>query len=172
MLFKDEALIPHVEEEVEFILSYMSMALSEMCPGAPGFHGLASSRDWLRKAIKLRQDLMLSPQEYRVHFCQPAAAFDPTWMKAVDIYDCPVPDFEMPQHPKVLTCMFPALVEEKAPALTEMPDVSEILIMNKKFLPDYLAEFDPKMVVCKAAVLLVPVENKGTHSISQGTQTQ
>ncbi|OAL52369.1 hypothetical protein IQ07DRAFT_678369 [Pyrenochaeta sp. DS3sAY3a] len=165
MLFEGKSFVPHVENEVEFILASMSLAQSQMWPGASGFHRLTNPQDWLRKAIKLRQDLMLSPQEYRIHFSEPGKAFDPTWMKAVDIHDCPVPDNEMPRHPTVLTCMFPALVEEKAPALTENSDVSEVLIVNKKFLPDYLVKFDPSKVVCKAAVLLVPVvESKGTQT--------
>lgn len=63
----------------------MEDALKKACPDALGFLGLNDPLEWSENAVKLKQTLMISPKDYRIHYCIPDSPFDPSWMQAKDI---------------------------------------------------------------------------------------
>lgn len=133
----------------------MSDILTKALPAAPGFDCLNDTEGWLHGALKLRQTLEISPLEYKVHFCMPSTGFDPTWMQAEDAEGFPVSD-EAARNKKVVTCLFPALVEHEAKTFTANAKVVDLLVSNKRFLPTQKDKFalDTCKVVSKATVLV------------------
>lgn len=104
-------------------------------------------------ATKLKQTLMISPMDYRIHYCMPGTPFDPTWMQAEDDELFPVGDAK---GKVVRTCLFPALFEQDPEPFGTDPSVADILVSNKKLFPSHAEKKarDPKGVIAKAVVLV------------------
>lgn len=120
-----------------------------------GFAGLKDIEEWIKAAVKLKQTLMISPQDYRIHFCPVGKPFDSTWMKAEDKEGLPVNDAQAKDR-TVAACFFPALIEKKPVAFPKDVKLEDILVTNKVFLPsvDEIEALNPIMVVAKATVLV------------------
>jgi hypothetical protein len=124
-------------------------------PNAPGCDPGYDPHEWLKEALKLKHSLLLSPKDYRVHFCLPGTLYDESWMAAEDEFGIPLQAHETTEK-CVIMCLFPALVEIEAVPFGEYVEVEEVLISNKRFFPTAGEKraFDPKTVVSKACVLL------------------
>jgi hypothetical protein len=126
-------------------------------PSAPGLdRKYGRPREWLQYALKLKHSLLLSPKDYRVHFCLPGTPFDASWMVPEDVFGIPFLKENETNGKRVVMCLFPALVEIEAAPFGEHVEVEEVLISNKRFFPTAAERraFDPKTVVSKACVLL------------------
>lgn len=124
-------------------------------PSAPGIKGLDEPTTWAEEALQLKQRLMISPKDYRIHFCLPGTQFDPTWMTAEDAKGFDIKGAEVTGKP-ILSCLFPALVEQNPKAFAKGAEIADALIKNKKFFPTWQEKqgLDPKTVVSKAVVLV------------------
>jgi hypothetical protein len=151
----DEAQKNRFNKQINKLHHNLLTALSSCCPSAPGLDPENNPRSWLEDASKLKQTLLLSPKDYRIHFCLPGTPFDPSWMKPEDVYGIPLKDFETAGK-RVTTCLFPALVELEPAPFGENTTVEDLLVSNKRFFPTQQERkaFDPKTVVSKAFVLL------------------
>jgi hypothetical protein len=129
--------------------------LAQACSSAPGFHE-RDPLDWAKAALKLKQILMISPKDYRVHFPFPGTDFDPTWMKAEE-FDGFALDDQKASEKKVACCLFPALFEKDPQPFKQNVTVEEILTNNKAFFPSFEEKkaLDPKRVIGKATVLVL-----------------
>lgn len=130
-------------------------AVKSAYPSAPGIEGLDEPATWVEGALKLKQRLMISPKEYRIHFCLPATPFDPTWMMAEDPQGFTVKDAEA-KGKKIFICLSPALAEQQPNAFEQSAEIADALIKNKRFFPTWPEKhgFEPKSVVSKAVVLV------------------
>lgn len=134
----------------------MSEALNRLWNHPLGFvDKIGKPKQWSEDAIQLKQSLMISPKDYGIHFCKPSTLFDASWMQAEDFDSCRVSD-EHAEGKKILTCLFPALVQMDPDPFTEDTTCEEILTRNKKFAQtmQFKGNFDPRTVLCKAAVLV------------------
>jgi hypothetical protein len=131
-------------------------ALHTCSPNAPGLDPEYGSREWLQDALKFKHSLLLSPKDYRVHFCLPGTPYDESWMAAEDVFGIPLLKESETNGKRVIMCLFPALVEIEAVPFGEHVEVEEVLISNKRFFPTAAERraFDPTTVVSKACVLL------------------
>jgi hypothetical protein len=131
-------------------------ALDISCPNAPGLDPKYGPGEWLKNALKFKHSLLLSPKDYRVHFCLPGTPFDASWMVPEDVFGIPLLKENETNGKRVVMCLFPALVEIEASPFGEHVEVEEVLISNKRFFPTAAERraFDPKTVVSKACVLL------------------
>jgi hypothetical protein len=125
-------------------------------PSAPGCDPEYDPHQWLKDALKFKHSLLLSPKDYRVHFCLPGTPYDESWMAAEDVFGIPFHKEAETEGKRVVMCLFPALVEIEAVPFGEHVEVEEVLISNKRFFPTAAERraFDPKTVVSKACVLL------------------
>jgi hypothetical protein len=154
LLFEDEKFkAGQAKERAMKQLANVVCALKHAWPAAPGFSRLNDPHGWVEAAVKLKQTLMISPMDYRVHFCMPGTPFDPTWMHAED---AELFEVKAPKGKTVVTCLFPALFEQEPQPFGTNLSVNEILVSNKKFFPSYAEKKtrDPKRVVAKAVVLV------------------
>jgi hypothetical protein len=154
LLFEHEKFIEGpVKQRAVKQLANIAFALKHAWPAAPGFARLNDPLGWVGAAVKLKQTLMISPMDYRVHYCMPGIPFDPAWMHAEDAELFEVKD---PKGKMVLTCLFPALFEQEPQPFGTNPSVKEVLVSNKKFFPSYAEKKarDPKRVIAKAVVLV------------------
>jgi hypothetical protein len=124
-------------------------------PDAPGLDPKYRPDEWLKDALKFKHSLLLSPKDYRVHFCLPGTPFDASWMAPEDVFGITLQPRETAGK-RVVMCLFPALVEIEQAPFGEHVEVEEVLISNKRFFPTPAERraFDPKTVVSKACVLL------------------
>ena len=129
--------------------------VTQIYPASSGVQNVLDPNAWAEAVFKLKQRLMISPREYRVHFCPPGAAFDPTWMEAEDQYGDAVQP-ERAKSMRVRITLFPALLELDPKEFQEGQSVEAALIKNKNFLPLWQDEqvFDAKTVVSKAVVFV------------------
>lgn len=110
---------------------------------------------WAEAVLTLKQRLMISPHDYRVHFCHPEEPFDPSWMTAENEEGDIVPPAQV-MSMTVRICLFPALLELEPEEFQEEQPTDAALIKNKRFIPswDDRQAFDAKKVVAKAVVLV------------------
>jgi hypothetical protein len=143
-----------VRIQAERLVVKAERTLAQACPSAPGFHE-RDPLDWAKAALKLKQTLMISPKDYRVHFPLPGTDFDPTWMKAEEFDTYPLDD-KKASGKKVACCLFPALLEKEPEPFKQHITVEEILTGNKRFFPSFEEKraLDLKRVIGKATVLV------------------
>jgi hypothetical protein len=107
----------------------------------------------------MKEEMMLSPMNYRIHYAAPGTPFDPAWMKVEDdggsvvhLHHC--------EGKKVKLCLQPALVERQVDSLSSDAPIADALIKNKRFIPspEEKTSFKPvddhTVMVAKASVLL------------------
>ncbi|KAF2129965.1 hypothetical protein P153DRAFT_418650 [Dothidotthia symphoricarpi CBS 119687] len=129
------------------------------------FDGIA----WARKAIELKQSLLISPMDYRIHFCFPGTKFDPSWMQAEDdegdIIKGPISE-----GTRVAMCLFPAIAQQAAAPFVKDADVTDALVSRKRFFPTHKEkmELNPANVLSKAVVLLEIEESLAEHTRNGG----
>jgi hypothetical protein len=106
------------------------------------------------RLVHLKQTLMMSPHEYRIHFVPPGTTFDAVWMTPVDNDGHSIPSAEC-RNKRVKICLFPALAEHVADALGADAEVAEALVMNKQFFPtrQESERFKPTSTISKAVVI-------------------
>jgi hypothetical protein len=99
--------------------------------------------------------LMISPKDYRIHYCLPGSSFEPSWMRAEDLDGFPLTDTEA-QNKRVRVCFFPALAELEPSEFNDKTVLAEVLVKDKLFFPNSVEKqsFDPKKVIAKAVVLV------------------
>ncbi|CAO2655818.1 Nn.00g046210.m01.CDS01 [Neocucurbitaria sp. VM-36] len=146
----------HLEVIAAKLIARFSETVTQAYPSAPGVGAIDESTDWVEGALKLKQRLMISPKEYRIHFCLPATPFDPTWMTAEDAKGIPV-NAAQAKGKTISTCLFPALVEQNPKGYEKRAEIADVLIENKKFFPTWQEKhgLDPKTVISKAVVLVM-----------------
>lgn len=134
-------------------LEEMKNILHMIWPEAEGFK--ASSHNWTNPAVKLKQALLLSPKDYRIHFCTPGMTYNPMWMQAEDGEAFKIDDHKAAGK-KVVLCVFPALVEQEPAPFTAETRVPDLLAGNKKFFPTFQERINlnPKSVRARAIVLV------------------
>ncbi|KAJ8115704.1 hypothetical protein OPT61_g2703 [Boeremia exigua] len=120
-----------------------------------------SPNTFAKEVVELKQQLLLSPKQYRIHYVRPGMLFDPSWMQAYAPSNDPISD-EAAAGRKVLLCSFPALTCENEKAVKDDAKVDEVLVKNKRFLPTFqeIIDFKPDMQLKKAVVLLHAEQNK------------
>ena len=108
------------------------------------------------EALKYKVALMLSPEDYRIHYCPAGSHFDPAWMQACNDRNEPVGTSKAAGKPVAL-CLFPALFAQDAKPFTHGSNIVDVLVKNKTFFPEnYEREsLDPKQCVAKATVLVL-----------------
>lgn len=109
------------------------------------------SQSWTQRAIKLKQELLLSPADYRIRLCLPGVAINSLLMTAENS-----DGFEIPPAEKVAMCLWPAITQQDAGPLGRGDDISVALVKNKSFFPSRKEKmkFDVGSTVSKAVVLL------------------
>jgi hypothetical protein len=150
--FKKSSMRTRAEKLIEIINKTFKCAWSS----APGVNKNGGSpEDWAHKSLKIKQDLMISPMDYRLHFCRPGTTFNPDWMRAEDSGNWKVSDADAASK-KVVCCLFPALVEQDPEPFEMGIQVEALLARNKKFFPSFQERqnLDPKRVISKACVLV------------------
>jgi hypothetical protein len=156
LLFEDEHFRgSQLKPRAERLLDLLELSLKKAWPHAPEFRELNDPEEWAEAAVKLKQTLMISPGEYRIHYCMPGSLFDPAWMQAEDVEGFPLTDTQA-RTKKVIICLFPALAEHKPSAFGENPALSDVLVMNKTFFPTWSEKqgLDTKKVLSKVVVLI------------------
>ena len=155
LLFADEKFEDsEMKNRAQRLLEHVQFTIQKAWPDAQGFLRLSDPTGWAQAAVKLKQTLLMSPNDYRIHYCRPGSRFDPAWMVAEDAEGDAVPDA---QSKRVATCFFPALVEQKPSPFAEQPALTNILVGNKTFFPTFAEKqsLDPKRVISKAIVLVI-----------------
>ncbi|KAF1845116.1 uncharacterized protein K460DRAFT_394844 [Cucurbitaria berberidis CBS 394.84] len=99
-----------VRPRVDTIAQLLCQCWEAMRPSDSVPVTIAGAHSWLKRAVKLKQDMVVSPEEYRIIYCRPGMLYDPTWMRAEngDGGASEVPSGACSDRP-VLTCLFPAL---------------------------------------------------------------
>lgn len=92
--------------------------------------------------------------------------FDPTWMQAEDNQQFSITDREA-KGETISTCLFPALFEAEPVTWDAEPDLDDVLVINKRFLPTdkEKRELDLKKVISKAVVLVCVRDNRNYNRI-------
>ncbi|KAF1911302.1 hypothetical protein BDU57DRAFT_524348 [Ampelomyces quisqualis] len=156
LLFADEKFQENeLRPRAKKLLDLVERALKEASPNAPGFRGLNDPREWSENAVKLKQTLMISPKDYRIHYCIPDSRFESLWMQAEDAEGLSLTDAEA-KDKLVSACLFPALAELEPKKFGEKPVLAEVLVSNKVFFPSSVEKqnFDPNKIIAKAVVLV------------------
>ena len=109
--------------------------------------------DFAEEVFEFKRHLLISTKEYRIHYARPGVPYDPRWMQEYGTDNFPVPAEET-KGGKVLLCLFPALTCGDAKPMTDETEMSDILVKNKRFFPNFGEEIDHSVWVFKAAVLL------------------
>lgn len=157
LLFADESFRKTYQQPaVSKLIKRFSNAIRVAYPSAPSLKGLDDADAWAEKAFKLKQRLMLSPKDYRIHFCLPGTPFDPTWMTAENDHGL-TPTAADTKGKTIRVCLFPALVEQDSKAFGKDAVISDALVKNKNFFPTWQEKqaLDPKSVISKAVVLVM-----------------
>lgn len=108
---------------------------------------------------------MLSPAKYRLHYARPGVKFDSSWMVGMTSKHWEMKDAEA-ENRDVSLCLFPAMIEQAPPEITNNTPLEEDLVMNKNFSPAYgenPMSGEKKKVVGKAYVLILDNENKAAN---------
>ncbi|KAJ4312994.1 hypothetical protein N0V94_007163 [Neodidymelliopsis sp. IMI 364377] len=107
-------------------------------------------------AVRLKQRLLLSPKEYRIHFVRPGTVFDAHYMQAYDDSNDVVSDVEAAGR-KVALCVFPALVCREPDDVRVGAGVESALCKNKRFFPTFMEKTESAPVggLSKAVVLVL-----------------
>ncbi|KAJ8110501.1 hypothetical protein OPT61_g6671 [Boeremia exigua] len=154
--FREKSILPRekaLQEKFSKVID--KVRGSGYAPGSGRRHEVWSSTEFASKAMELKQQLLLSPHDYRLYYSRPGCDFDPSWMSAYDETNQPVDDAEAADQ-DVQLCLFPALIEQEA-KLGDLASEEDVLVKNKRFLPDWkeVGAIDVKAPVCKAAVLVL-----------------
>ncbi len=83
-------------------------------------------------AISLKQSLMLSPMDCRIHYCHPGVIFDPSWMQANNSENLEVGGDLVAGKPVTL-CLFPALFAQEARPFDSQSRMEDAFVKNKRF---------------------------------------
>lgn len=120
---------------------------------------------WAKQAIELKKKLLVSPMDYRIHFCHPGAEFDPSWMQAED-YEGDNIKGPISQGTRIAMCLFPAIRQQTAAPFEKNAGVTSALVSHKRFFPTHQEkiDFDPANVISKAVVLLEQGESLAEFS--------
>jgi hypothetical protein len=157
LLFENEKFKKSLlRRRAEKLLAGLESSLDQAWPGAPGFLALNSPQDWAESAVKLKQTLMISAAEFRIHYCMPGSSFNTTLMQAEDVDGFPVADTDA-QGKVVVICLFPALITHNAPPFGVNPALVDVLVNNKTFFPTMAEKqaLDTREVISKAVVLVI-----------------
>lgn len=73
---------------------FHSCCVTRLFRASSGFSSLSDPREWSQNAVKLKMALMISPNEYRIHYCKPGTLFDLSWMRVEDIDGISLTDAE------------------------------------------------------------------------------
>jgi hypothetical protein len=160
-----------VPKRKSILFKNVSKVLKDTFPAADGFGDEERGNHWLIHAVELKQKLMISNRDYRVHTCRPGTKFDPSWMEAEDVWGCSVKD-QQAEGIDVVQCTLPALVQQELEPLARDAPVAAALACNKKFYPSRKekkafdpATFDPRArapnKVISKAVALVEYPQRG-----------
>jgi hypothetical protein len=107
--------------------------------------------NWVEDAITLKQQLIVSPKEYRILFFSLDEYFDRTSMRAEDEYGHRLSDSECVSA-KVKLCLFPAIALCATETLTQQMDLSAALASQKSFFTK--KRCDVVEIISKAVVLV------------------
>lgn len=109
-----------------------------------------------KKAIALKQDLLLCPNSYRIHYIRPGTPFDSSWMIPYDTENWEYRNGEA-QEKDVALCVFPALLSGKPEEFGDHDPLEDAFTMNKEFFPTFAEESMDQQgkVLCKAHVMVV-----------------
>jgi hypothetical protein len=112
--------------------------------------------DMAKESLKLKLSLMVSPKDYRIHYCEPGTLYDPKWMKARNDKNLQVADHKAADK-DIILCLFPALLAQDAQPFADDARIEDVLAKNKRFFAasDEPKSFDPKQCVAKAIVLVL-----------------
>ncbi|KAJ8110499.1 hypothetical protein OPT61_g6673 [Boeremia exigua] len=107
-------------------------------------------------ALSLKRALMLSPKDYRIHYCRPEVTFDLSWMQANSLEILDLEDRVVVGKPVAL-CLFPAVFAQEASPFDDGASIQDALVKNKRFFPSPSESkaFDPKHCITKATVLVL-----------------
>ncbi|KAI8935380.1 hypothetical protein NX059_007963 [Plenodomus lindquistii] len=148
--FQKTTLLTVIEKLIKRLI-----VVKQACPDAPGIEYVRRKTEWAEGIFVLKQLLMISPYDYRVHFCRPGTPFDPSWMIAED-FEGEIVRPEKLGSMMVRMCLSPALVQQDPREFKEGQPMEDALIMNKNFFPSWQDRktFDAKKVIGKATVLV------------------
>lgn len=148
----------HDQQRTAKIVKALSDSLQDILPGFEGLVDLNTHESWVREAVQLKKDLLISPEDYKIHFSKAGIPFDPTWMKGVAKDGRPVDarDIDIGSR-KVALCLFPAILKREPVPLDEDASIAEALTSHRRFLatPRERRTFDPKSCIAKATVLIM-----------------
>ncbi|KAF2853310.1 hypothetical protein T440DRAFT_466285 [Plenodomus tracheiphilus IPT5] len=111
--------------------------------------------DWVLRAVKLKDELMISQLDYRIRFCASGSKFDSSWIEAEDFQGLKL-RAETLEDKHVAMCLFPAIMDQDAEIMEEGVEIAAVLVTNKRFFP-YRKEkkiFDPSGIISKAIVMV------------------
>ncbi|KAF2025870.1 hypothetical protein EK21DRAFT_92905 [Setomelanomma holmii] len=156
LMFEEERFQEETKKRAENLTAKLETAIKAAWPEATGLFEDRDPRRWAEGAVELKQTLMISRNDFRVHHSRPGTTFDPAWMQAQDGEGFPVTDGKA-EGRRMVTCLFPALVEQKPAPFGDLPSLDDVLVMNKKFFPNQAEKrnLNLKTVVAKATVLVV-----------------
>ena len=114
-----------------------------------------------KEVVEFKQQLLLSPKNYRIHYVRPGTVFNARWMQAYNNTNDPVSDANAAGK-KVALCVFPALTCEKGVAVKEDVKIEDVLVKNKRFFPTFKESIEVNQGggLSKAVVLVSMDEEK------------
>ncbi|KAI8935382.1 hypothetical protein NX059_007965 [Plenodomus lindquistii] len=116
---------------------FMDMA-AKICNYDTPVTELTDPVEFINRAVKLKRKLMVSPLDYRIRYYRPGSSYNQLWMQAVDArgYEVvPTVAAEEAKTKRVVTCLFPAITEQKAKPFDETAGVAAALLSSKRLLP-------------------------------------
>jgi hypothetical protein len=112
----------------------LEQAFASAVPAGRGMERRLGHDQWYDDFVHMKEEMMLSPMNYRIHYAPPGTPFDPAWMQVEDdggsvvhLHHC--------EGKKVKLCLQPALVERQVDSLSSDAPIADALIKNKRFIP-------------------------------------
>lgn len=152
--------------------SFKKATASICTPHPQNAHSHSSSSEvFADTAIELKQALLLSPHDYRIHYARPGTKFDKSWMIAVDNEHWEIKENEV-EGKEVSMCLFPALMAQAPPDFEDTAPLEEALVLNKNFFPAFGEKpidedkEKKKRPICKAYVLILDYKKSDNVAVT------
>lgn len=144
------------QKRVSEVLTTVSDLLEDVLPDPEGFRDPEAHNGWATDAVQLKKDLMISPDEYRLHVSKAGVDFDPAWMTGMAKDGRPVNASNSGTR-KVALCLFPAILRQEVVPFDDDASITDALVSHRRFLPTprERRSLDPSSCIAKATVLVM-----------------
>lgn len=151
-----ESFDPIFDKRLVHLCDSFAQAVMLFYPNIERLAVLNLARQRLSGAIRLKQEMMLSPKEYRIHYAVRNVHFDKSWMMT-EFGDQHMEETNADgSGARVKACLFPALAVQPMDELPQDAKIERVFTAYKRFFPEGEVErsFSPVNVIRKALVVL------------------